>query len=74
VGVLAGKGAKEGAVRQFIRSSVTDEFTVAEIRQFAAGVSQSHMSKTLAKLRDEGIIEPVGAGRGARWRRLRSEF
>ncbi|HTW41976.1 MAG TPA: Fic family protein [Solirubrobacteraceae bacterium] len=74
VGVLAGKGAKEEAVRQFIRSSVTDEFTIAEIRQFAAGVSQSHLSKTLAKLRDEGIVEPVGAGRGARWRRLRSEF
>lgn len=74
VGVLGGKGAKEEAVRQFIRSSVSDEFTVAEIRQFAAGVSQSHLSKTLARLRDQGVIEPVGAGRAARWRRLRSDF
>jgi Fic family protein len=74
VGVLGGKGAKREAIRQFIRSSVSDEFTVAEIRQFAAGVSQSHLSKTLARLRDEGAIEPVGAGRAARWRRLRKEF
>jgi Fic family protein len=74
VGFIGGKGAKAGAVKQFIRSSVSEEFTVAEIRQFAAGVSQSHMSKTLARLRDEGIIEPVGTGRKARWRRVRSDF
>jgi Fic family protein len=74
VGVIAGKGAKGAAVKQFIRSSVSDEFTVAEIRQFAAGVSQSHLSKTLARLRNEGIISPVGAGRNARWRRLRNDF
>jgi Fic family protein len=74
VGVIGGKGAKGEAVRQFIRSSVSEEFTVADIRHFAAGVSQSHLSKTLARLRDEGIIEPVGAGRNARWRRLHNDF
>ncbi len=74
VGVIGGKGAKGEAVKQFIRSSVSEEFTVAELRQFAAGVSQSHLSKTLARLRDEGIITPVGAGRNARWRRLHKDF
>lgn len=53
---------------------MSEEFTVSEIRQFAAGVSQSHLSKTLARLRDEGIIAPVGARRNARWRRLRDDF
>ncbi len=32
--------------------------------------SDSYIDKTLAKLRDEGLIEPIGTGRGARWRRL----
>jgi Fic family protein len=74
VGVVSGRGAKQEAIRQFIRSSVADEFTVADVRRAAAGISQSHLSKTLAKLRDDGIIEPVGAGRAARWRRLRDDF
>lgn len=74
ISLLDGKGAKERAIEQFIRSSGCQDFTVAEIRQFAAGISQSHLSKTLARLRDEGIIQPRGAGRGARWRRLREDF
>jgi Fic family protein len=72
--VVAGRGAKQAAIKQFIRSSVSDEFTVADIRRVAPGVSQSYLSKTLARLRDDGIVEPVGAGRGARWRRLTSDF
>ncbi len=72
--VIAGRGAKQEAIKQFIRSSISEEFTVAEIRRAAAGVSQSYLSKTLAKLRDDGIVEPLSAGRGARWRRLKSDF
>lgn len=74
VGVVSGKGAKQDAIKQFIRSSLADEFTVADVRRAAAGVSQSYLSKTLAKLRDEGVIEPMGAGRSARWRRLKTDF
>jgi len=74
VGVVAGRGAKQEAIKQFIRSSLSDEFTVAEVRRVAAGVSQSYLSKTLARLRDDGVIEPVGVGRGARWRRLKIDF
>lgn len=72
--VVSGRGAKQDAIKQFIRSSLTDEFTVADIRRAAAGMSQSHLSKTLARLRDDGVIEPVGVGRGARWRRLKTDF
>jgi Fic family protein len=74
VGVVSGKGAKRGAIKQFIRSSLADEFTVADIRRAAPGVSQSYISKTLARLRDEGAIEPLGTGRSARWRRLKTDF
>lgn len=74
VGAVSGKGAKRDAIRQFIRASLTDEFTVADLRRATGGISQSYLSKSLAKLRDEGVIEPIGAGRGARWKRLRTDF
>jgi len=71
---VSGRGAKSAAIKQFIRSSISDEFTVAEVRRAAAGASDSHINKTLARLRDEGMIESLGTGRGARWRRLKDDF
>lgn len=70
--VVAGRGSKREAIRQFIRRSIAEEFTVADVRQAVPAASQSYINKTLTRLRDEGAIEPVGAGRGARWRRLPS--
>jgi Fic family protein len=74
VGVVAGRGSKREAIRQFVRQSIADEFAVADVRRAAPAASQSYISKTLASMRDEGVIEPIGAGKNARWRRLRSEF
>ena len=74
VGVVAGRGSKREAIRQFVRQSIAEEFTVADVRRAAPAASQSYISKTLASMRDEGLIEPIGAGKNARWRRLRSDF
>jgi Fic family protein len=74
VGVIAGRGSKREAIRQFVRQSIADEFTVADVRRAAPAASQSYISKTLAKMRDEGLIEPNGTGTSARWRRLRKYF
>ena len=74
VGVVAGRGSKREAIRQFVRQSIAEEFTVADVRRAAPAASQSYISKTLASMRDEGLIEPIGAGKNAHWRRLRSEF
>lgn len=72
VGLLAeGRGAKTAAIEQFIRSRVVEEFTIADVREAALGASDSLIGKVLARLRDEGMIEPLGTGRSARWRRLR---
>ena len=73
VGVVAGRGSKREAIRQFVRQSIAGEFTVADVRRAAPAASQSYISKTLANMRDEGLIEPVGAGKNARWRRLRAD-
>jgi Fic family protein len=69
VETIAGRGSKREAIRRFIDVSIANEFTVADIRGAVPTASQSYISKTLARLRDEGLIEPTGAGRGARWRR-----
>jgi len=74
VGVVAGRGSKREAIRQFVRQSITDEFSVADIRRAAPAASGSYISKTLANMRDEGVIEPIGTGKGARWRRLKTTF
>jgi Fic family protein len=66
----SGRGAKREAIAQFIRSSTAEELTVADVRRAVPMASDSYIDKTLAKLRDEGLIEPIGTGRGARWRRL----
>ncbi|HMJ36763.1 MAG TPA: Fic family protein [Baekduia sp.] len=74
VGVVGGRGAKRASIEQYIRSSVSSEFTVGEVRQAAAGASDSYINKVFAELRDAGIIERIGSGRSAKWRRLRTEF
>jgi Fic family protein len=69
VGAIAGRGSKREAIRRFIDRSIADEFTVADIRRAVPVTSQSYINKTLTRLRDEGVIEPVGVGRNARWLR-----
>jgi Fic family protein len=70
-GALGGRGSKKALITAFIDSLLTDEFTVSAVRENAPGVSDAHISKVLAELKQAGIIEPLGTGRGARWRRLR---
>jgi Fic family protein len=65
----SGRGAKREAIAQFIRGSTAQELTVADVRRAVPAASDSYIDKTLARLRDEGLIEPIGTGRGARWRR-----
>jgi Fic family protein len=72
--VGGGRGSKAAAVQQFIRTSISEEFTIEDLRQAVPGASDSYLNKTLAKLRDQGILESRPAGRGSRWRRLRSDF
>jgi Fic family protein len=70
VGLLSeGRGAKTAAIERFVRERPSDEFNIADVREAALGASDSLIGKVLARLRDEGVIEPLGTGRSARWRR-----
>jgi Fic family protein len=69
VEAISGRGSKREAIRRFIELSIANEFTVADVRRAVPAASHSYISKTLARLRDDGLIEPVAMGRNARWRR-----
>ncbi len=71
-GLVSGRGSKRELITTFIRSSLSDEFTMADIRDASPGVSDAYRSKVLAELKADRVIEPIGRGRGARWRRLGS--
>jgi Fic family protein len=72
--IAGGRGSKHAAIHQFVRSNISEEFTIEDLRQAVPGASDSYLNKVLRKLRDEGILESRQAGRGSRWRRLRTDF
>ncbi len=69
-GALGGRGSKKALITAFIDSLMVDEFTIADVRQAAPGVSDGYINKVLGECKQAGRIKPLGTGRGARWRRL----
>jgi Fic family protein len=67
---LAGRGFKRALIASFIDSLMVDEFTIADIRQAAPGVSDGYINRVLSELKNQGRIKSLGTGRSARWRRL----
>ena len=72
--VTSGRGSKAELVKTFVRANISDSFTFAEVKRAAPGVSDEYIRQVLRELRDNGIIEGTGAGRGAGWHRLRSDL
>lgn len=72
--VVARYGSKKMLVKRYIASSARNEFTIEDIRQNAPNVGDSTIKKVLAELRKDDVIERLSAGRGAKYRRLRSDF
>jgi Fic family protein len=68
VDTFAGRGAKTEAIERFVAGLPAGQtFRVGQVREVAGGASDSHISKVLARLREQGAIEPRGRGRGAHW-------
>jgi Fic family protein len=70
---LAGRGSKRALITSFIDSLMVDEFTIADVRQAAPGVSDGYINRVLGELKRQSAIKPLGTGRSARWRRLRRD-
>jgi Fic family protein len=71
---VGGRGTKVAAIKQFVRSNISNEFTIEDVRQAVPSASDSYITKLLMKMRDDGILESKRAGRGSRWRRLHIDF
>jgi Fic family protein len=67
---LVGRGSKRALITSFIDSLMVDEFTIADVRQAAPGVSDGYINRVLGDLKSQGRIKSLGTGRSARWRRL----
>jgi Fic family protein len=63
----AQRGEKRATVLAAVESSSTS-FSVAELQRKCPGVSVDMIRHVLAELKQQGRIELVGRGRGARWR------
>lgn len=70
-GMILGRGSKRAMITTFIDALMTEEFTISAVREAAPTVSDAYISKVLGELKQAGVIEPLGKGRGARWRRIR---
>jgi Fic family protein len=68
--ITAGRGSKAELVKSFVRSNVSDTFTFADVKRAAPGVSDEYIRQVLRELRNAGVVEVTGAGRGSAWRRV----
>ena len=62
------RGAKTELVRQAI-GRTTDPFRVADMLATCPGVSHDMVRHVLKDLRGRGLVECLGRGKQARWRR-----
>ncbi len=63
---------KRDGIEQTILT-MPNTFTKEDIRRVHPQVSESTLNRSLFKMRDEGIIMPLGKGRSARWVKIISE-
>ena len=70
----SGRGSKTAAVEHFVRTNLSDVFTIADVRKVAPHVGDQMIGNILRRLKAEGVLSAEGAGRGASWRRLRRDF
>jgi len=70
IGTVATRGTKSEAVRRFVRTNLSDVFTVADIRDAVPHIGDGQIGRVLRQLQDEGVVVNETKGRSARWRRL----
>lgn len=70
VGIVASKkGGKSERVHSFIENKI-GYFTKADIRKACPDVSESTINRVLSDLKEHEVIEPVGLGRNAKWKKV----
>lgn len=68
VRVNSGRGTKGETVRAAVESFL-GTFTIQDVERACPTVSRDMIRHVLRELRETGLIEPLGRGRGAKWRK-----
>jgi Fic family protein len=63
------KGAKTDLLEMAVKK-LTGEFTLKHIENACPGVSRDMVRMVLRRLKNEGVVECVGRGPGAKWRKM----
>lgn len=66
--LLSGKGSKTEQIKKAVARRLAP-FSIAELEADCPGVSRDMVRHVLRQMRDEGLVEVEGRGRGARWHR-----
>ena len=66
----SGRGSKSQQVREAV-ARVPGSFAISELERVCPGVSKETIRNVLRLMRDEGLVEMRGRGRGARWRQTK---
>lgn len=74
VALGGGRGSKTAAVESFVRTNLSDVFSIADVRRVVPHAGDQHIGNVLRRLKSEGVLDREGAGRASRWRRLRRDF
>ena len=64
--ITTGRGAKTVHIRRVVERRV-GPFAISDIESECPGISRDMIRVVLRKLRDEGVLELQGHGRGAKW-------
>ncbi|GEL78650.1 Fic family protein [Tenuibacillus multivorans] len=67
--VQTGKGNKAARIKKYIENKI-GFFTKEDIRKACPDVSESTINRVLNELKDKGVVEPTGLGRGAKWKKI----
>lgn len=64
-----GTGSKRERVKTYVAQQAPSPFRISDVRTALPGISDGTIRNALDDLRDEGLVESDGTGRGATWRR-----
>ena len=59
---------KQERVRKIVEEQI-GQFSKSDIMEKCPDIAKITIEKALAEMKSEGLIEPVGTGRGAKWRK-----
>lgn len=72
--LTGGRGSKQRAIEEFVRSTISDEFDVDDVRRAVPGASDVYIREQLRALKKRGVLDQRGRGSNAVWVRLRSHL